>query len=165
MGRWWNIKSQIKYLYWLVLLTMSCIQFTWCRSLPQHQNCAKHLASYTEKLHRVFFQEVLQRWYKPGAQPGAQLRGEAGLIPNTDGFMLSILSVFLLLMYKRNTPIPYKANNGNRSTSTQWLVYPLSLTTLLRLILIAGVHMALRYSKNLQGTLIEFCLFFRYSTL
>jgi len=32
MREWWNIKSQVKYLYWLVLLTMSCIQFTWCRS-------------------------------------------------------------------------------------------------------------------------------------
>ena len=32
MGKWWNIKSWVKCLYWLVLLTMSCIQFTWCRS-------------------------------------------------------------------------------------------------------------------------------------
>lgn len=90
--------------------TLYCL---WVTSLQSQlsvamRKYAERIANYVQDLCRAFFDEVLRKWYGPGAKlgDGAQPSSHRG------GFISPILTLFLLLMYERDTPTPYEDNGS-----------------------------------------------------
>lgn len=84
--------------------TIYCL---WVSSLDNHlpstlQKHAKRIGSYANKIWSKFFSEVLDKWYRAGAD----LQTSKEPMPERRPFMSSsILSLFLMVMHQRDTPV------------------------------------------------------------